>query len=433
MVKEFPTELMDNIVREMTKLQKETDFGYILRYNEYLEFLHRVMLDKARDPEKVAARIRTTLQRKKMKLTNQASTPVGEEYELFKKINQASESPYQDFKNILYKEISDRARTQEIQYTVAYPLNLGLKQNISSKLNEIAGSKRREIEFEIVPYSAFAAVFAAQDIPPLLLNKFNDKFSFCIFKDICARTEDYTIDYCNKKLASILGLLALTFGGTVTFGSKPEAAGKILLSYALLFKNGNYANYYFFGENKPPSSFEKVDHTDVEKFLGFVSLFNEIKSKGIIDQLSDALAAYFEASVEDDMASAYLKYWICMENCLLTSTQEKMIRRLKGLPFWRQDLYVTHQILLMPQIRNDYVHELKTEVSQFDRNFVHNVVGNLIRYLLRNASKFSDKNQIDLFLELVSSEDIQYLRGHKKMAELARKEIQDYRSSNIGA
>lgn len=172
MVKQFPTELMDDIVREITKLQEESDFAYILRYNEHLEFLHRVMLDKTRDPEKVAAQIRTLLQKKKMTLANPASIPIGEEYELFKRINKDSESPYLDFKNILRKELSNKARTQETRYTVVYALNFGLKQKITSKLNEISGSKTREIAFEIIPYSAFAATFAAQDISPLFLSFF---------------------------------------------------------------------------------------------------------------------------------------------------------------------------------------------------------------------------------------------------------------------
>ncbi len=85
----------------------------------------------------------------------------------------------------------------------------------------------------------------------------------------------------------------------------------------------------------------------------------------------------------------------------------------------------------MREIRNDYVHKLKTQISQFDRNLAHFIVANFIRYLLRNDSKFADEKELDLFLELVSTDDPYFLRSHKEMAELASKEIEDFKASTL--
>ena len=66
---DLPPDLMDDIVREIIKLQELPDFGIIPTYNEYLEFLYRVLLNEnPLDRHKTAADIRTKLRRKKITL-----------------------------------------------------------------------------------------------------------------------------------------------------------------------------------------------------------------------------------------------------------------------------------------------------------------------------------------------------------------------------
>jgi hypothetical protein len=437
-VSKVPDDVMDDVVRKIIELREKGDVGLILIYNEYLQFLYRVLLSEKPplDRERTAANIRIVLRKKKIKLGNQPTTPLGWEIELFNKILEDSETPYKDFKKILYSAINDHAKNKEVRYTVAYALNFKLEQPIESKINEISDSKIRERPFEIVPYSTFAAT-ALETVEnekkeqiEFLLKTLNAQYSFCIIKDVYGRDDEFVLDYCNNRLISILGLLALSFGSPVTFGSLPRPVTSISSSHALVFKNGEYTNYLAFDQNKGSLSLESIDQEQIEQFTEFTELYNKIKAGAIIDRLNDALASFFQASIEHDMSSAYLKYWVCIENCKLASTHEQMIKRLSRLPFWPNALW-SYQILLMREIRNDYVHKLKTEISQFDRNFAHRTVANLIIYLLRNGSKFSDEKELDLFIELVTNEDPESLSSHKNMAELASKQIKDYKSRTI--
>jgi hypothetical protein len=432
---EFPIELMDNVVCRIVKLTDSIDAGQtLIAYNEFYEFLLRVLLDKKRDTEKTAREIRTILKRKKIKLSIQPEIPFGTHYELFKRIPRNSDHPYKEFKELLYNEIKNRAKTKETKYNFAYALNLNLPDEVDSKICEMHNSKKVETAFKIIPYGKFAGSSILQDVFKRTEKEnvhkiFNDQFSFCIIGDFCARDDDYALDCCNRKLTTILGLLALgSSGGTVTYGAKAAAASKIALSYVLVFKNDKYDNYRWFGEKEPPSSSENVDTAELERFLRDLKRFNNIKAEAIKEKLSDALTSYFEASVEDDMANAYLKYWTCLESCLLStpqSTQEKTILRLKGLPFWR-DPYKTHHILLMPQVRNEYVHELKINVTQFERNFMLYVAANLIWYTLQIGSKLSSRDELDLFLDLVTTADLEHLNSHERVTKLALKEIEDF-------
>ena len=321
-----------------------------------------------------------------------------------------------------------------VRYTVVYPLNFKVEESIKSKVNENNSGEISGRPFEIIPYSKFAATLTGNqtslkaDESAPLQKKFNEQYSFCIIKNVCGRDDEFVLDYCNSKLISILGVFALAFNGRVTFGSEPEPVRKITATDALIFKNGSFMTQVTFADR--PSSFEKVDHSEVEAFTYFLDLFNQIKAVNIIDRLSDALASFFQAAIEDDMASAYLKYWVCIENCRLGATHEQMIKRLSRLPFWRRP-YWSYQILLMREIRNGYVHQLETQISQFDRNLANFIVGNFIRYLLRIGCKFADQKELDLFLELVSTDDPDFLVRTKEMTELASKEIEDYKASTL--
>jgi hypothetical protein len=80
----------------------------------------------------------------------------------------------------------------------------------------------------------------------------------------------------------------------------------------------------------------------------------------------------------------------------------------------------------MPQIRNEYVHELKVNVTQFERNFMSFVAANVIRYIMQRSSKLRNRDELELFLELVSIADLERLKSHERMANLAYKEVQDH-------
>ena len=73
------------------------------------------------------------------------------------------------------------------------------------------------------------------------------------------------------------------------------------------------------------------------------------------------------------------------------------------LPFWnaKDDApkfvkYDAYKARLLSHKRNNYVHELKTNVSQYDRYFAKKIAGDLVEYLLMSADKFTNVDELRL-------------------------------------
>ena len=193
-----------------------------------------------------------------------------------------------------------------------------------------------------------------------------------MMKDFYAGNIEFAESYCNERVQSILGLLVfckyyptqiIKYKGT-QYGSYFTKAriSDLTLNHALIFENKTFRTAYYFNEEDSPSKFESIEEPPViDDFYALLRLYNEIKIESLTEKLRNALISYYQASTAADVASSYLKYWICVEFCLLKTKNDResdITRLLGNLPIWR-DKYVKDKTRFLSDKRNEYVHELQ--------------------------------------------------------------------------
>ncbi|MGB8311225.1 MAG: hypothetical protein WCE81_05090 [Halobacteriota archaeon] len=98
--------------------------------------------------------------------------------------------------------------------------------------------------------------------------------------------------------------------------------------------------------------------------------------------------------------------------------ETQIVKRLKNLN-WK-DKYTIHRLEIAYKKRNNFVHQLKTDITQSDRNFVKDISEELISFLLSKYNLFADKKELNLFYDFMS-EDEKSLKKNKKMINLVQK------------
>ncbi len=383
-------------------------------FSEYANLLYSFLLDDKLDKSKSARDIRTKLRLKKLLFGRDVGKPVGSELKgVFADLKTRNESSYEDFKKAFFAAIDDLAKTGQKRYSIVYPLNLKLSERIESQIDNKA--------FKIVNFDQFIVQF--NDSLQILHDEFENKlkeyldrkFSFFVVEDVYAGNIEFAENYCHNKLQSVLGLLVfckhhpaqiIRYRGTQygSFFTKARISD-LSLSRALIFENETFRTAYYFDENEPPSNFEAVEESQVlADFNAMLKLYNGIKVDSLAEKLRNALISYYQASTAEDIASSYLKYWICIEFCLLKTENDResaMTSLLGNLPIWR-DKYVRYKARFLSDKRNEYVHELRTEISQHDRLFAKSVAGNLLHYLLLNSTSFSNLDELSQHYKLLA-------------------------------
>jgi hypothetical protein len=409
---EISSARMDILIEDITNLFVKKNGKFQLAdqalgiFSEYANLLYSFLLDDKLDKSKSARDIRSNLRRNRLLFGRDVGLPVGSELrEVFAGLKTRNESSYENFKQAFNEAICDLAKTGKKKFSIAYPLNLQLSERIESRIDNRS--------FKIVDFDEFIVRF--QDARQILSDRFENnlkgfldrRFCFFVIDNIYAGNAEYAESYCNNKLQSILGLLifckyypakTIAYKGT-KYGSYFTKAkiSDLSVSRALVFKNELLDTAYYFDENEPPVTFESIEEPQLfDNFRSLLRLYNEISVKSITEKLRNALISYYQASTASDVASSYLKYWICIEFCLLKTQDDKesAITSLLGkLPIWR-DKYVEQKARFLSDKRNEYVHELRTEISQHDRLFAKSIAGSLLHYLLLNGRSFTNLDEV---------------------------------------
>jgi hypothetical protein len=89
-----------------------------------------------------------------------------------------------------------------------------------------------------------------------------------------------------------------------------------------------------------------------------------------------------------------------------------MAEMLGKLPFWNAAdsapkfvKYDAYKARLLSDKRNEYVHELKTDVSQYDRYFAKTIAGGLLQDLLIHGHEFSDFDELRRRYRLIAESE----------------------------
>jgi len=368
------------------------------------------------------------LKKKRYSLSSESDWTYGSEFiDIFKKLKTDDKTSFKDFEEELSKKLAEIAKIEPKEFTLIYPLNLKFVKKIES---EILGDK-----FEITPFKDFTSKFLDverkiqeakenKDIETefkfqTLLEICNSKFSYFVIK-VYARNYDFAIEYATERLLRVLGLLILAkYGGDqpITIGGRATKLSKLSLSKVLIFDRGGVINYANFnGEIK---LLEEMNDENWDIFSQFLESFNNIVPQDIIRILENTLTSYYGASIDEDIAYSFFKYWICVELCLLKSegiTENEIIKRLKSMLI-SADPNLKFRIDNLYARRNNLVHNLNMNVSQSDRNLVKIISELLIDFLFDNSNKFQNKNELNLFYKFIQ-EDENSLETDKRVIDL---------------
>lgn len=368
------------------------------------------------------------LKKKRYLLSSESDWTYGSEFiDIFKKLKTDNKTSFKDFEEEFSKKLAEIAKIKPKEFTLIYPLNLKFVEKIES---EILGDK-----FEITSFKDFASKFLdveriiqeakeSKDIETeykfrTLLGIRNEEFSYFVIK-VYARNDDFAIEYATERLLRVLGLLAFAkYKGDqpITIGGRATKLSKLSLSKVLIFDRDGFINFgNFNGEIK---SLEEMNDENLDIFSQFLKSFNNIVSQDIIRILENTLTSYYEALIDEDIAYSFLKYWICVELCLLKSeriTENEIIKRLKSMLI-SADPNLKFRIDNLYARRNNLVHNLNMNVSQIDRNLVKIISELLIYFLFDNSNKFQNKNELNLFYKFIQ-EDENSLETDKRVIDL---------------
>jgi hypothetical protein len=430
MTNKLPEQVLDRLIRDITDLLTISEDGEVrltngldVIYSDYVNFLYSILLDERLDPSDRAKCIRSKLQEKKLLFGRDVGEPlVGNELkDVFVDLKKRNARSYEDFKRAFYAAIDDRNKMYP--YGIAYPLNIKLNSRIESQIKGQDGNKKT---FKIVNFDEFRSYF---NVGKILNGEFGDPLKrainaenyFFVVEDVCAGNTAFAENYCKNILQTVLGLLVFSeyyqsmslkdhyvIRGSYVQVYPPTRISNISVSNALIFKSGKFLTARLFDETgfEPPSDFEefkKLARGDIAIFNIALNRYNKTQDK-IAEMLRNALVSYYKASIDKDLASSYLKYWVCIEFCLLKTKNDKestMAHMVGKLPFWNAEdsapkfvKYDAYKARLLSDKRNEYVHELNTDVSQYDRNFAKAIAGGLVQHLLLNGDKFADEKEL---------------------------------------
>lgn len=335
---------------------------------------------------------------------------LGEFIEIFKKLKKDNKSSFDDFKSELNNRINEIAKMPKEEFTLVYPLNFKFPKKVDSEINED--------KFEILSFEDFSSRFfdvrqkiqeaeANRDIQAKfqflsLKEVCNDKFSFFIIK-VYARNMYFSIEYATERLLCVLGLMTFAkYRGQegITIVGRASKQSNLSLSKVLIFKAEDFKYFDF---NEQITSFEEISEANIDNFFRLLQSYNEIKRLYILKILERALISYYEASIDDDIAYSFLKYWICIELCLLKSegiTENEIIKRLKSMLI-EEDEYLKIRIDWLYRKRNNLVHQLNMDISQFDRNLIKLISESLIDFLLIYGNRFPNNVELNLFYKFL--------------------------------
>ncbi len=357
--------------------------------------------------------------------------------DIFKKIKNKDEPTFDEFKEELNKKLEEIEKTQIKEFTLVYPLNCNFIKKIDSKIDED--------NFEIIPYNDFANTILnidkemeeaeeKKDFKKIIyLNEIkkvcNNKFFYFVMKTR-ARNYFFADEYVTEKLLYIMGLLTFSKrykNNSFTIIGRPKRISNLGLSKVLIFEDKSLVASGDF--NEQISSFEKLDNEDVDNLLNIIKVYNQINCHDIKEALQKGIKTYYEASIEEDLAYSFFKYWVCIESCLLKSkkvTEQEIIKRLKSTVL-SEDKYLEIRIDKLYDTRNMLIHELEMRISQSDRNLSKSISEPLIEFLLYNNNRFVDLNELNLFYRFVQEKD-ESLITDKKVIDIIiefRKKLSD--------
>lgn len=437
MVQKISKEILNDLIRDIINSFTVTDKGTIqwtgnqsILYRRNLNIFYSIVLDDLEFIKK--------FKQKRYSFTPENTAFFGHELlDIFKKLKIENNASFDEFKKEFEKKIDEISNISSKKFTLIYPLNFKFAKKIDSEIN---GEK-----FEIISFEDFKLGFldiekvlgeakSKNDISTQLkLSQLksvcNEKFSFFAMS-IYARNYFFAEEYTTEKLLGVLGLLIFVrhYRNTpFTMIGRIKKLSNLSLTKVLIFEEGKFvisADY-----NEQITAFEKIEELDIDNLLTSLDHYNKIDSDSIKGVLRDALNSYYEASTEQDLVYSFFKYWVCIELCLLKTknvTEKEILNRLKSI-ILSEDKYLKLRVEKLYDIRNKFVHELKMQVSQFDRNLSKSISESLIEFLLYNSNKFSNKNELNLFYKFIQ-EDNSSLETDKKIIDL----ILEFRKSDKG-
>jgi hypothetical protein len=421
MTKELPARIKDDLIRDIIALLtfKEDGrpelsvFSDQIPYSKHVNFLFSILLDEKQDDSRLAKAIRHRIRAKHLLFGKEIGQPLGIELMgVFATLKKGNEDSYESFK-IAFYDIINRPINQK-GYTVVYPLNLKINTRVEGQIDDKT--------FKIIDFDEFASSFNVHRILKGglgngLKESLDKEFCFLVIEDIYAGNIEFAENYSRTKLHTILGLLVFTkYSPIETAGYRfvshgleipKNAVSNISLSRALIFECRDFIAEISFDEEMQASSFETIEESEVYDFYSYLTYYSKIKAKDIARNLRNAVISYFQASIDNDLATSYLKYWICIEFCLMKmkdDKESKITDILSNLPIW-SDKYVVYKLQSLSNKRNEYVHELKTEISQYDRNFAKSIAGGLLNYLIKQGYLFSNKGELRRFYDLLGKDE----------------------------
>jgi hypothetical protein len=418
MTNRLPEWVKDELIKDIIDLLtiSETGGAQIAKgslgiYSDYVNFLYSILFDANLDESESAKDIRNILRKHNLRFGTETGEPIGGELKaVFVTLKKNNKCSYQNFKEEFYATIENLTKAGSKKYSIAYPLNIRLNSRIESQIDGKV--------FKIVDFNEFRS---SVDVDRLLnatgelKELVNTEHSFFVIKDVYAGNTEFAENYCKNRLETVLGLLVFCkYSQAMTIEYKyakggwysPTRISNISLSRALIFESEKFHTARHFNETNPEATSDFETFEDLAFFYAALNLYNKTRGK-IAESLRNALISYYQASIDSDLASSYLKYWVCIEFCLLKTKDDRessIAKMLRKLPFWTNK-YVAYKAQLLGAKRNEYVHELKTDVSQYDRNFAKLIAGGLLQYLLLNGDKFSDVDELRRHYRLIGESE----------------------------
>ncbi len=342
--------------------------------------------------------------------------------EVFRKLKKENKTTFKEFEIEFDKKIQEWSDGYPVvTYTLVYPLNFKVHTRIDSEIN---GDKFKIISFEELKSEFSDADRMIKELEKDLIAKHKQKmtdvfhdFSFFII-DVDARNSLFAGEYSTEKLQYILALLIFAQSihklDKYTLYGQREKISQLALSYILIREGNNYLAYLTFNRDVPP--LEGVKGYDFNYLLKALRYYNKIKSRGIAEVLQKGLIPYYWASVDEDSADSYLKYWISVESLLLKSrdipgkkgiSEREVCNIIKNMPnFWRGNKpLIDKRIESVFYRRNKYVHEFESDIFEQELYYVKAIAEMLIEFLLDNNGEFSSKDQLEIFYKLVQKDD----------------------------
>jgi len=381
------------------------------------------------------------LKTKRYSFSPESSLLYGFEFvDIFKSLKSDKRTSFEEFKIEFNNKINEIAKIPQKEFTLIYPLNFEFVKNVDFEINKD--------KIEIISFEDFTTRFldiqqkiqeakADGDIKTefrfrLLKGVCNKKFSFFVIK-VYARNDFFAIEYATERLSYVLGLLTLAKyfrHASITIAGRATKLSKLSLSKVLIFEKTELINFADF--NEQIVSFEEIDEDNIGTFSEILESYNNIKYPSIVEILESALTSYYEASIDEYMAYSFLKYWICIEFCLLKSegiTENEIIKRLKSMVI-PEDEYLKFRLDWLYKKRNNLVHKLDMNISQNERNLAKSISEALINFLLSNGNRFSNKNELNLFYKFIQ-EDNESLTTDKKVIYLIKEFRKNLKGTKI--